>query len=141
MTSLILYPNQLFDVEFLPKVQRVYLVEEPLLFGTDKERPMSFHKQRLVLLRASMRRYAEEVLWPNGYDVDYIESSDDVVSDTAVVKAAFEGASEIFVFDPIDDLLWSRIESASQALEVHVPLRKLENPNFYLKHKRYRGLL
>ncbi len=134
-TALILYPNQLFDVEFLPKVQRVYLVEEPLLFGTDKERPMSFHKQRLVLLRASMRRYAEEVLWPNGYDVDYIESSDDVVSDTAVVKAAFEGASEIFVFDPIDDLLWSRIESASQALEVHVPLRKIENPNFYLKHK------
>jgi deoxyribodipyrimidine photolyase-related protein len=134
-TALILYPNQLFDIEFIPKVQRIYLVEEPLLFGTDTERPMGFHKQRLVLLRASMRRYAEEVLWPNGYDVDYIENSSDVVTDTAVVKAAFEGANEILVFDPIDDLLWSRIESASQALEVHVPLRKLENPNYYLKHK------
>jgi len=134
-TALILYPNQLYDVEFLPKAQRVYLVEEPLLFGTDKDRPVSFHKQRLVLLRASMRRYAEEVLWPNGYDVDYIECADDIVTDTAVVKAAFEGASEIFVFDPIDHLLWSRIDSASQALEVHVPLRKLENPNYYLKQK------
>lgn len=134
-TALLLYPNQLFEVSLLPKVQRVYLVEEPLLFGTDKEFPMSFHKQRLVLLRASMRRYAEEVLWPNGYEVEYVESGTDVVTDTALVRAAFEGASEIVVFDPIDLRLWRRLESASQALEVHVPLRKLENPGFYLRQK------
>lgn len=134
-TALLLYPNQLFDASLLPKVKRVYLVEEPLIFGTDNEYPMTFHKQRLVLLRASMRRYAEEVLWPNGYDVQYIECASDVITDTALVKAAFEGADEILVFDPIDDRLWKRLEAASQALEVHVPVRKLENPNFYLKQK------
>jgi deoxyribodipyrimidine photolyase-related protein len=134
-TALLLYPNQLFDVEHLPKVNRVYLVEEPLLFGNDKEFPLAFHKQKLVLLRASMRRYAEEVLWPNGYEVEYLECSDDLITDTALVRAAFDGAGEIMVFDPIDDVLWKRLEAASKALEVHVPLRKLENPNFYLKQK------
>ncbi|MCA9347261.1 cryptochrome/photolyase family protein [Candidatus Saccharibacteria bacterium] len=134
-TALILYPNQLFDVEFLPKVGRIYLVEEPLLFGGDKELPISFHKQKLVLQRAAMRRYAEEVLWPNGFEVEYIECAEDVITDTAVVRAAFEGASEIIVFDPVDERLWKRIESASQSLEVHVPLKKLENPNFYLKQR------
>jgi deoxyribodipyrimidine photolyase-related protein len=32
-------------------------------------------------------------------------------------------------------VLWARLDAASKALEVHVPLRKLENPNFYLKQK------
>jgi deoxyribodipyrimidine photolyase-related protein len=135
MTSLLLYPNQLFDVELLPKVQRVYLVEEPLLFGTDKEFPIAYHKAKLVLHRACMRRYAEEVLWPNGYEVEYIECADDVISDTALVKAAFDGATEIVIFDPINDVLAGRLDEASRALEVHVPLRKIENPNFYLKTK------
>jgi deoxyribodipyrimidine photolyase-related protein len=134
-TALLLYPNQLFDAELLPKVQRVYLVEEPLLFGTDKEFPMTFHKQKLVLHRAAMRRYAEEVLWPAGYEVEYIECGDDIITDTALVKAAFDGANEIVVFDPVDDVLSRRLDEASRALEVHVPLRRLENPNFYLKSK------
>lgn len=132
MKALLLYPNQLFSVGLLPKVDRVYLVEEPLYFGNDKERSVSYHKQKLVLHRASMRRYAEEVLWPNEFEVEYIEFGEDVVTDTALVKAAFDGATEILVFDPVDDLLWSRLEAASRALEVHVPLRKLQNPNFYL---------
>lgn len=135
MTALILYPNQLFDVELLPKVKRVYLVEEPLLFGTDGTHPLAVHKARLVLHRAAMRRYAEEVLWPNGYEVEYIECTDDVVTDTALVKAAFEGASEIVIFDPVDERISRRLVEASRALEVHVPLRQLESPNFYLKNK------
>ena len=132
-TALILYPNQLFDVELLPKAQRVYMVEEPLLFGTDSQFPLKYHKQKLVLHRASMRRYAEEVLWPNGFEVEYIECTADVVTDTAIVKAAFDGASEIVVFDPCDHVLSARIKLAAGALEVHVPIRWLENPNFYLR--------
>lgn len=80
-TALLLYPNQLFNVGLLPRVDRVYLVEEPLFFGTDKEHPMRFHKQKLVLHRASMRRYAEEILWPNGFEVEYLECTEDLVTD------------------------------------------------------------
>jgi deoxyribodipyrimidine photolyase-related protein len=131
-SALLLYPNQLYALEFLPKVQRVYMVEEPLVFGTDQEFGLGFHKQKLVLLRASMRRYAEEVLWPAGYEVEYIECAPETVTDTALVKAAFDGASEICVFDPVDDVLSKRLAAAARALEVHVPLKVLENPNFYL---------
>ncbi len=133
--SLILYPHQLYSVGLLPKVSRVYLVEEPLLFGTDKKFPMEFHKQKLALHRATMRRYADEVLIPNGFDVQYLESSDELVTETAIVKAAFEGATEIVVFDPTDDYLWERIEKAAGELEVKVPLTRLESPNFYLTRK------
>ena len=134
-TALILYPNQLFSVGLLPKADRVYLVEEPLIFGTDKEHGIKMHKAKLVMHRASMRRYADEVLIQNGFDVQYLETADDLVTETALVKAAFEGAEEILVFDPIDDFLWHRLEAAAAALEVKVPLTKLESPNFYLTHK------
>lgn len=135
MKALLLYPNQLYSIGLLPKVDRVYMVEEPLFFGTDSERVFHPHKQKLVLHRASMRRYAEEILWPNGFEVEYVECDQDTVTDTALVKAAFDGASEIYVFDPLDELLSKRLESASRALEVHVPLHTLQNPNFYLSNK------
>ena len=71
-SALIIYPHQLFAVEFLPSVDVVYVVEEPLFFGTDSEYPMAFHKQKLVLHRASLRRYVEEQLWPNNIKAKYI---------------------------------------------------------------------
>lgn len=131
-TALILYPHQLFLGEYLPHVDRVYLVEEPLIFGTDKDHPLPVHKQKLVLHRASMRRYAREVLMPRNYDVSYVESADDLVTATALVKAVFDGASEVYVFDPVDTFIWERLALAASQLEAHVPLKKLPNPNFYL---------
>ena len=60
-TALILYPNQLFAPELLPDADIIYVVEEPLFFGTDSQRPFAMHKQKLVMHRASMRSYIEEV--------------------------------------------------------------------------------
>lgn len=138
-TALILYPNQLFAVGLLPKADRVYLVEEPLIFGTDAEHGVKMHRQKLVLHRASMRRYADEVLIPNGFDVQYLELSSELVSETAVVKAAFEGAGEIMVFDPTDDFLTERIKKAASELEVKVTLTIIDSPNFYLSSKDIAG--
>ncbi len=131
-SALILYPNQLYELDQLPVVDRVYLVEEPLLFGNDPEFGQVFHKQKLVLQRASMRRYAEEILWPNGYEVEYLQCIDDISSGSALAKAAFDGAGEVLVFDPMDHRLWQRLSEASKSLEVHVPLKRLSTPNFYL---------
>jgi len=65
---LILYPNQLFEAKYLPRdVDQVILIEDPLLFGKDRQYPMYIHRQKLVFMRASMRRYAEEILWPAGW--------------------------------------------------------------------------
>ncbi|MCA9328772.1 cryptochrome/photolyase family protein, partial [Candidatus Saccharibacteria bacterium] len=71
---LLLYPHQLYPVDDLPEdVDQVFVIEDPLLFGRDTQYPLYLHKQKLVLHRASMRRYVEEVLWPAGYQVEYIE--------------------------------------------------------------------
>jgi len=75
-TALILFPNQLFKPELLPKADIIYVVEEPLFFGRDQKRPLKMHKQKLVLHRASMRRYIEEVLWQQDLNVEYIELKD-----------------------------------------------------------------
>ena len=63
----LIFPHQLFeDVTPIPKGATVYLVEEYLFFTQYK-----FHKQKLVLHRASMKSY-ETYLSGKGYFVCYI---------------------------------------------------------------------
>jgi len=142
-SALILYPHQLFAVEYLPQVSTVYLVEEPLIFGTDDKYPLAVHKAKLVLLRASMQRYAEEVLWPAGYEVEYIEFADDVTSFTAPSRAYFAGVERLYIFDPVDDILTKRIHQSIESEKDKVTLEILDSPNFYLKQgdvaKHFKG--
>ena len=56
LSTLLLYLYQLFAADLLPEADRVVLIEEPLLFGTDRSYPLDMHKQKLMLHRASMRR-------------------------------------------------------------------------------------
>lgn len=71
-SALILYPNQLFPLKQLPEVDTVIIVEDPLFFGIDREFPQRIHKQKIILHRASIQRYIEEVLWPANVNVDYV---------------------------------------------------------------------
>ncbi len=67
----LVFPDQIFEHHpALVKGRPVYLVEEFLYFRVQK-----FHKQRLVLLRASLQQYKEYLL-EKGYKVFYIESSE-----------------------------------------------------------------
>ena len=128
---LLLYPNQLFAAEFLPKeVDQIIIVEEPLLFGRDKQYPMYMHKQKLVFLRACMRRYVEEVLWPAGYEVDYIEFHQ--ISETGEVVNKFHHFDKIEYFDPNDDIISRRLATAIKELQHNPEVNVLESPNFYL---------
>ena len=59
MTVTLVYPHQLFARHpAIKEGRRVYLIEDPLLFGTDARWPLAVHKQRLVLHRASMKEWA-----------------------------------------------------------------------------------
>ena len=131
---LLLYPHQLFAVEVLPKdVDQIVLVEEPLLFGKDAQYPLLVHKQKLVFMRASMRRYVEEVLWPAGYQVDYVASHE--IANTSDIVNAASGFEEVVYFDVTDDILQRRLTSAIASLNPAPKLTKLESPNFYLPRK------
>lgn len=71
MVASIIFPSQLFEKIQLPKNQKVFLIEEPSFFIKFK-----FHKQKLVLHRASMKFYFD-FLAANGFDVQYIEFNQD----------------------------------------------------------------
>lgn len=138
-SALVLYPHQLFAVELLPEVDVIYVVEEPLLFGTDAEFPIALHKQKLVLLRASMRRYVEEVLWQNDLNVEYIELQDVMFSSDVLVRAQKAGAEQVYVFDPADYMLESRLKKAlDEIVEPPFELRILPSPSFLLKQTEVR---
>jgi deoxyribodipyrimidine photolyase-related protein len=128
---LLLYPFQLFALEDLPReVDQVILVEEPLLFGTDSQYPMYYHKQKLVLQRATMRRYVEEVLWPAGFQVDYIEFHQ--MRETGDIVNKLQHYDKVEYFDPNDDVLGRRLATAIASLEHSPEVHVLESPNFFL---------
>lgn len=135
-TALILYPNQLYEASLLPTVDTILLVEEPLFFGVDQKYPLRLHKQKIILHRASMRRYAEEMLWPLGINVDYIDL--DVFLKTGDVLDRTKKFDLVYVFDPVDDILTKRLLQARREREGDVTLEFLPSPNFYLKDSEIR---
>lgn len=138
-TALILYPHQLFATAHLPKVDTVVLVEEPSYFGVDPENPVKLHKQKLLLLRASMRRYAEEVLWPLGIAVDYVDL--DVFQKANDVFERVKKHDHVYVFDPVDDVLTKRLLQARRDRGDTMAIEFLTSPNFYLKEQEIREYL
>lgn len=133
---LLLYPHQLYPLSDLPKVDTVLFIEEPLYFGMDQEFPKRLHKQKLILHRASMRRYVEEVLWPAGFKVDYVDL--DVFMKSGDVLDRTAKAEQLFVIDPTDDILTKRLLQARREREDLPNLTFLPSPNFYLKEMEVR---
>lgn len=136
-SALILYPHQLFPAQSLPQVDTVFLIEEPLFYGVDQEFRHKPHKQKLILLRASMRRYAEEVLWPAGAKVEYIEL--DVFMQTKDLLQRVRKFDQAYMFDPCNEILATRLLQTRRELNEDAPaLEFLPSPNFYLKEQEVR---
>ncbi len=130
-TGLLLYPNQLYRVDVLPRdVDEVILVEEPLMFGTDQQYPMMVHKQKLAFHRATMRRYMEEELWPAGFQVDYVEYKR--LSESGDIVEKLKEFELVHVFEFNDDVLSRRLITSVESHPEGPQLNVLLSPNFYL---------
>ena len=128
---LLLYPYQLYEKALLPEgVTHVVMVEEPLLFGKDKQYPLYIHKQKLVFMRASMRRYVEEILWPAGYEVDYVEFHQ--LQETGDIVNKLVHAEKITYFELNDDVIGRRLDSSIAGLAHKPTVERVRSPNFYL---------
>ncbi len=138
-SALILYPNQLFPVEQLPDVHTIVVLEEPLFFGMHPDQPLKLNKQKLVLQRASLRRYVEEVLWPAKYDVDYVEL--DVFMNSSDVLGRVKHFEHVYIFDPVDERLTEALMTARRERGDGPPVEFLPSPNFYLKEQEVREFL
>ncbi len=119
--SLIL-PNQLFDDHpALEPKRRVILIEETLFFTQ-----FSFHKQKLVMLRAAMRNYRQKLIL-KGYEVTYIEANEKIADvRECITKELSNGCSELHVVDPVDNWLEKRIKSSVKDID----LKWYDSPSF-----------
>jgi deoxyribodipyrimidine photolyase-related protein len=138
-TVLILYPHQLFPIQQLPTVDRIYLVEDPLFFGVDSQYPIQLHKQKLILHRASMRRYVAEVLWPANQEVEYVEL--DPLFTTGDILSRLGDAETVYIFDPVDDVLTKRLLTARRENTPSLHIEFLDSPNFYLSEPELKSHL
>lgn len=114
----LIFPHQLFaEHPALSAEREAVLVEDPLFFG-DARYPARFHRMKLVLHRASMKRYAAEAL--RGRRVRYVDYAE--AETGRLLKAlAAEGIRELFIADPVDFMLEKRLtrEAARHGLAIH----------------------
>ena len=111
-TALLIFPHQLFAAHpgLAEQPDRVVLIEDPLFFG-DRQYPLRFHKQKLWLHRASMKRYADH-LANEGETVDYIDYKDGPpVTKDAIKDLKTRGITQLICADPVDFLLEKRLRT------------------------------
>ena len=117
-----IYPHQLFPT--LPSASTtVVLIEDPLFFY-DSTFKIGFHKQKLVLHRASMKSYQQR-LKKHQRKTHYIDYQDAL--NQAHFKLLNDG-DHVILYDPTDEALQKRIKRVLK--ERDVTLTVLENPNF-----------
>ena len=140
----LIYPHQLHGEVFSrPKGSHFILIEDPLFFG-DKIYPRKFHKQKLVLHRASMKALEDE-LRRRGRAVSYLEYARYPDPKYLAGFLKEKGASAVTVFDPTDDILLKRLNKhlGSSSWDFSVletpgfltPFSELKN--FFGKKKRF----
>ncbi|MDP4625796.1 MAG: cryptochrome/photolyase family protein [Akkermansiaceae bacterium] len=131
-SATVIFPHQLFDNHPAIKAGRpIYLAEDPLFFGNDKHHPVAFHKQKLVLHRASMMAY-EDRLTDAGHRVIRIPH-------TKTFQSALpENLAELHLAEPHDFILEKRIRSFAKKhgikLHIHPSPAFLSPPEFLEKH-------
>lgn len=108
----ILFPHQLFkEIELLKQFDKIYLIEEALFFTQYK-----FHKQKLVLHRASMKYY-ENYLKENKLSVEYIQATDTESDVEKLIKSLDPKNTEaIHYYDVCDNWLDKKIKNACHSM-------------------------
>jgi deoxyribodipyrimidine photolyase-related protein len=122
-SALLIFPHQLFEAGFeLAAGKRVWLIEEPLFFDQ-----YPFHRQKLVLHRASMKLY-ERALQTRGHATRYVDCAEahDLRAVLQVLRA--QGVREVHIIDPADDWLQQRIDDAAARTAVQCVMH--ETPMF-----------
>jgi len=124
MKIALVFPHQLFeDHPAIQEVDIVYLLEDQLYFNQFK-----FHKQKLLLHRASMKFYAD-YLAQNEKEVHYVNFDEYQSLDACLLQLKKDDVSQIKVADPTDFLLKKRLVRSCGKHDIKLTFHN--NPNFY----------
>lgn len=122
MLTTIIFPHQLYKINpALSKGARVVLIEDSLFFNQYK-----FHKQKLVLHRASMKAH-QSYLEKQGFDITYVEAKNSDLK-KIFAKLKKDGATAIHYTDTTDYLLERRINRYAKINGLEI--KKYSTPNF-----------
>ena len=117
MTSAtLIFPHQLFENHpAIAQGRAIFLAEDPLIFGNDHHYPVAFHKQKLVLHRASMQAYADE-LRDLGHHVNPVPHT------TRYRDALPENLTDLHLAAPHDFILEKRLRTfaAERGIVLHI---------------------
>lgn len=121
----IVFPHQLFrDSKLIDRDIKLFLVEEYLFF-----RQFSFHKQKLVFHRSTMKYYHDYLCETKEVDVEYIDAHEPLADIRCFIEEMqSQGVTNIVYYDPIDDWLHTRLRNA--CLKASIQTECLESPLF-----------
>ncbi len=132
VVNLLVFPNQLFaehpGLRYQPS--RVILIEDSLFFG-DAEYPLCFHKQKLWLHRATMKRY-QQMLQDRSFPTEYLDH--DPRANSLLHQLSKLGPRvksrpfKLMCAHPTDFILEKRL--ARHCRELDLELEFLPNPGF-----------
>lgn len=120
--AFIIFPHQLFkNIGPLKECDEVLVVEEFLFF-----KQYQFHKQKLVMHRASMKYYANHLV-ENGIKVTYIDAGQ-AEADIRNLDLKKDEYKAVSCYDPVDDWLEKRLRKRME--ETGISLTTLDSPMF-----------
>ena len=121
MSHALIFPHQLYkNLPALTKAKTFTLVEDPLYF-----RQYPFHKQKLLLHRATMQAYGE-YLKKKGYAVRFIEARN--IDHSGDIVTHLKDLKSVTCLEPDDNWLRRRISRA--AAEKKIEITWVDNPGF-----------
>ncbi len=123
--AFIVFPHQLFkDIAPLAHADIVFIVEDPLFFSEFK-----FHKQKLILHRASMRAYFDYLV-NNNINVCYIEY-------TQKIPFTEKSVNHVTWYDPTDN--WLNKRTIEKLNSLSIPFNVLESPMFITPEQEFKN--
>ncbi|MEM7558412.1 MAG: cryptochrome/photolyase family protein [Planctomycetota bacterium] len=126
--ALLVFPHQLYQPHpgLAYEPSQIILIEDSLFFG-DNRYPANFHKQKLWLHRATMKRYEAE-LKQTGLKVQYLEYEPESSLADLLQRVLKKNESKLLAVDPTDFILEKRLRAAGRKLDLDLEL--LPNPGF-----------
>lgn len=121
MQAAFIFPHQLYQSIPFDKSTSIYLIEDELYFSQ-----YSFHVQKLVLHRASMKYYQSQ-LEHQGYNVQYIDFDTKKGLETVFQKISDNKIEKLYYTDTTDYLLERRMLRFGKKYKLDLQKHKSEN--------------
>lgn len=123
----LIFPNQLYKKSKLLDIcDEIYVIEHSLFFG-EKKYVSNFHKNKLVLHRASMRYFYDEEIKCHKHYIEFDTGLEEVFKKLK--------NSRIIVYEPKDFLLEKRLNKLAKEYKIEIEF--IPNPGFLTSPEIY----